>query len=178
MPNVSALHDFKTNNGDDVIDLSMERPVLLIFLRHFGCIFCREALKDVSERIDAWTASGSEVVLVHMSDNKTAEAYFKEYEIPEVSHISDPSTELYAQFGLAKGTPSQLFGLKTVIRGFEVSKERQLPIYQRKIGDGFQMPGIFLINNGQAVYRFIHKTISDRPDYDHILELNLQLKKT
>ncbi len=32
-------------------------------------------------------------------------------------------------------------------------------------GDGFQMPGVFLIKDGEVIKSFIHKTAADRPDY-------------
>jgi hypothetical protein len=32
-------------------------------------------------------------------------------------------------------------------------------------GDGFQMPGAFLIRDGKVIREFRHKTVSDRVEY-------------
>jgi len=40
----------------------------------------------------------------------------------------------------------------------------------RFIGDGFQMPGIFMIKNGQTVDRFVHLSAADIPNYDQMIE--------
>lgn len=34
--NTAVLNSFRTQNGTTISELSKERPVLLIFLRHFG----------------------------------------------------------------------------------------------------------------------------------------------
>ena len=39
-----------------------------------------------------------------------------------------------------------------------------------QIGDSFQMPGIFVLKEGKIVHSYIHKTISDKPDYDTMIE--------
>ena len=44
---VFALDQIKTNTGQDLLSMTKEKPVLLIFLRHFGCVFCQQALKDI-----------------------------------------------------------------------------------------------------------------------------------
>ena len=103
------------------------------------------------------------------ADNETAEKYFIKYGIPNIEHISNPSCDLYASFGLTKGTSSQLFGLKNWIRGFEVTIIKGTPLGLKQVGDGLQMPGIFLLSKGIIKNSFIHSSVSDRPDYDSII---------
>lgn len=159
-----------TQHGNSVLELSNNSPVLLTFLRHFGCIFCREALHDLADRKDKLMNANVKLVMVHMSDNEIADQYFKDYNLPGISHISDPNCELYSAFGLIKGGPSQLLGLKNFIRGFELTiKSRSKPAL-RFIGDGFQMPGVFVINKGNMVDRFVHLSAADRPNYDQMIE--------
>lgn len=158
-----------TQNGNSVYELSNDSPVLLTFLRHFGCVFCREALHDLADRKDKLLNANIKLVMVHMSDNKVADQYFNDYNLPGISHISDPNCDLYASFGLVKGGPSQLLGLKNFIRGFELTiKARSMPSL-RFIGDGFQMPGVFMINKGNMVDRFVHLSAADRPNYDEMI---------
>jgi peroxiredoxin len=167
MNDLSAF-DMKTNIGVTVYDLSKEKPVLLVFLRHFGCIFCREAMKDIASKREMIKSKGIRIVLVHMSEDEVAEEYFKNYKLSGIPHVSDPECKHYASFGLVKGSFSQLFGLKNFLRGIEVTA-KGTPLSLKQIGDGFQMPGIFMIRNGQVVDSYIHKTAADRPDYDSII---------
>lgn len=169
MQNIQSIETTQTNKSRTLEEASFERPVLLVFLRHFGCVFCREAMKDISKKNNEWEEKNINVILVHMSDDKTAEEYFQKYGMPEIEHISNPSCSLYASFGLTKGTASQLFGLKNWIRGFEVTVIKGTPLGLRQIGDGFQMPGVFLISNGNIMDSYIHASASDRPDYDDLI---------
>lgn len=169
MVKTEYLDSIFTNNGDSLLALSSESPVLLVFLRHFGCVFCREALHDLSERKDILIKSGIKLVLVHMSEYQLAESYFEKYGIPGVSHISDSNCNLYKHFGLAKGGAMQLLGLKNMIRGFEVASKSSIYPKMGFIGDGFQMPGIFVLNKGAITDRFVHISAADRPDYDAMI---------
>jgi peroxiredoxin len=163
-----VLDQMITNRGRSVLSVSNEKPVLLVFLRHFGCTFCKEAVSDLSCKQDAYLDSGVILILVHMSPPEDAEIFFKGYGFVDVEHVSDPSCRFYAGFGLVKGNFSQLFGLRVMMRGFENTMVKGHSI-GRFIGDGFQMPGVFLIQNGNVREKFVHKYASDRPNYDQIV---------
>ena len=49
---------------------------MLVFLRHFGCTFCRETLADVARHRDAIAATGAQVAFVHMSRPAEADRWF------------------------------------------------------------------------------------------------------
>ena len=165
-----ALDKIYTLKGNSLYELSNESPVLLIFLRHFGCIFCREALNDISKKREEFKQRGVEIVFVHMSDDRTASQYFNQYGLEGVDSISDPDCIYYEQFGLLKGNFRQLYGLKVWMRGFETTILEGNKFSLRQIGDGFQMPGVFLIQNGRIIESFVHKSAADRPDYAKIIE--------
>lgn len=170
MVNSDKLKLVKTTDGDDLYTLSKHQPVLLVFLRHFGCIFCREALHDLGEMRKNIENKGVKLVLVCMSEPDLADSYFEKYGLEDVTYISDPKKWSYASFGLARGGASELLGLKNFIRGFELlGKNVARPAF-RFIGDGFQMPGVFVLNKGEVVDRFIHVSAADRPDYMAMIE--------
>lgn len=162
--NKSILGQMVTNEGVNLYDLSGAKPVLLVFLRHFGCTFCREALADIAEEREKIESSGSELVFVHMTENEIAERYFNRYCLEGVQHISDPGCIYYSEFGLVKGNFTQLFGLQSWIRGFSAGVVAGHGI-GTQLGDGFQMPGAFVIQDGRIINSFIHKLASDRVDY-------------
>jgi len=159
----------QTNKGDSVQQLSMHQPVMVIFLRHFGCTFCREALAELSQKRTAIERKGLKIVFVHMADNETANRYFNRYNLPKVEHISDPECEYYAALGLVKGNFKQLLGLTGWIRGFTAGIVEGHGI-GKQMGDGFQMPGVFIVQGGKIREHYIHKLSSDKPNYEELAE--------
>lgn len=157
-----------TDEGSSLLEMSVQKPVLLVFLRNFGCIFCREALVHIAENAEDWRAKDIDIVLVHLSDPNTAKKYFSEYGIKNLESVSDPYATWYARFGLLKGKVSQLIGLQTLIRGYEIARSKKIYL-RRAVGDGLQMPGMFLLRHGEIADSFIHKKVADVPDYDRLI---------
>lgn len=168
--NKNLLDAMITNYGDSIYRLSLRQPILLIFLRHFGCTFCREALADVARQKEQIEQSGTKIVFVHMTENEIAERYFHRYELLNATHISDPACNFYKSFGLVKGNFTQLFGLKSWLRGFSAGIVEGHGIGTVALGDGFQMPGVFTIEQGEVRSSFVHKLASDRPDYEALIK--------
>ncbi len=167
--NYNFLETLITDKGEKIGTVSKNQAVFMTFLRHFGCTFCREALAELSTKREEIERSGMKMVFVHMAENEEAESYFNRYNLEGVDHISDPECHLYEQFGLIKGSFRQLLGLKSWIRGFEAGVLKGHGI-GKLVGDGFQMPGVFLIQNGKIVEHFIHKSSSDRPNYEKLMD--------
>ena len=165
-PTTRPLTEMQTNTGTTVAALSVTRPVMVVFLRHFGCTFCREALADIAQRRAAIEGGGTRLVFVHMSPADVAERYFRRYDLPGAVHVSDPECRFYRAFGLLKGNFRQLFGLQSWIRGFQAGVVDGHGVGTQQLGDGFQMPGIFVVQGGEIRESFIHKLASDRPDYE------------
>ncbi len=162
--NNDILADMISNKGISLRDLSIGQPILLVFLRHFGCTFCREALADIAKQRYSIEATGTKIVLVHMSKKQLAERYFNRYSLDNIDHISNEDCSLYKSFGLTKGNVNQLFGLKNWIRGFDAGLVKGYFV-GKQMGDGFQMPGVFVIQDGEIKEFFIHRSAADRPHY-------------
>jgi len=170
-PDLEILEETITNTGNSLAELSKKCSIMLIFLRHFGCVFCKTAMIDIAKKRNELENRGVKTVFVHMSDTATANKYFKQFNLKDVSFVNDPNKQLYRAFGLVRGTFTQLFGLQTWIKGYSVMKENNLKQESGKnLGDSFQMPGVFLINEGKIIESFIHKKASDRPDYFKLAE--------
>ncbi len=163
-----SLKEIITLQGNDLATLSSHSSVFLIFLRHFGCVFCKEALRDLGLRNKQFKEENIRLVFVHMAPPEDADKYFTQFNVVNYDNISDPKSELYKKFGLKRGNFTQLYGLKTWIRGYKLHKEGmafELPT----IGDSLQLPGIFVICNGEIKDSYIHKIIADKPDYDMLI---------
>ncbi|MEO0469413.1 MAG: peroxiredoxin-like family protein [Bacteroidota bacterium] len=158
------LAKWRTQSGKDLQSLSMQQPTMVVFLRHFGCTFCREALADLAEERTAIEAQGTNIVAVHMSLPERADAFFAKYDLTDLERISDPSQALYQHFSLQRGKLGQLFGWKSWARGF-VAGILNGHLVGKEEGDGFQMPGVFLLEKGKITRAFLHESAADRPDY-------------
>ncbi|GIU73065.1 MAG: hypothetical protein KatS3mg004_0152 [Bryobacteraceae bacterium] len=158
-----ALHR-KTNMGLTLDELSRLSPVLLVFLRHMGCTFCREALSDLAARRKDIEREGARLVLVHMSEEEDAAPFFARYGLQDVQRISDPQRTLYRAFGLPRGRLGDVLGPKVWWRGFLAGVLGGHGV-GRLMGDGFQMPGVFLLFHGEIVRSYRHQSAADRPDY-------------
>ncbi|MBV6483472.1 MAG: hypothetical protein DIKNOCCD_03253 [bacterium] len=164
-----AIRNTITNTGLSIEALSQEAPVLLIFLRHLGCTFCRETLSDIREKRDYLTRKKIQPVFVHLSPEEKAAPIFEKYSLGDVPRISDPGKALYHAFGLQRGRILQLLGPRVWWRGFVVAILNRHG-FGRLMGDGLQMPGVFLIYKGKVLKDFRHRTTGDRPDYEGMAE--------
>jgi peroxiredoxin len=153
----------KTQYDISLLEMSQLSPVLIVFLRHLGCAFCREALSDLSKQRKRMEKDGVRVALVHMATENQAAEFLAKYGLEDIPRVSDPTQSVYRAFGLERGKVLQLFGLKTWKRGVEtyLHGHRQGLI----VGDSFQMPGVFLIFHGEVLRAYRHQSPADRPNY-------------
>ncbi len=154
----------RTSAGPSILELSQLSPILLVFLRHTGCTFCREALSDLAEKRREIESTGARIVLVHMSPEDRARKFLERYELADLPRVSDPGRALYRAFGLGRGGFWSLFGPKVWVRGFKAGVIDGHGI-GALAGDGFQMPGVFLVYHGEILTAYRHLTAADRPDY-------------
>lgn len=148
--------------GSTLTELSRRQSVLVVFLRHSGCTFCREALSDIAEQRKSIESQGATIALVHMGQSEPGELLDK-YHLNDLHCFRDPNCVLYDAFGLQMGGFRALFGMKVWWRGFWawMSGHGIGPL----AGNGFRMPGVFLIHRGNILRSFKHLTAADRPDY-------------
>ena len=165
-----ALENARAESGRTMMDFMAEGPVLLVFLRHAGCTFCREALADIADCRSAIEADGTRIMLVHMGDQTQIEAVVKRYGVQDLDRIADPGKHLYQAFGLRQGNWWQLLGPKTWFRGLTAGWLRGHGV-GRPAADSTQMPGVFLIDKGAVVSRYRHTSAADRPSYIEVCEL-------
>lgn len=159
-----VLASARTQDGESLLALSLERPLLVVFLRHFGCTFCRQTLADLEQQREAVEACGARLVLVHMGSEAGARPFLGRFRLDDVDAVSDPEQELYRAFGLGRGSALQLFGPKVLWRGVRAGMGEGHGV-ARPEQDSFQMPGAFVLRGGVVVRAFVHESASDRPDY-------------
>src|SRR5258707_14244654 len=85
----------RTESGASLLALAEASPVLLVFLRHFGCAFCRQAISDVAGLKGELDARGVRPVFVHLGTPERAKPFFEYYGIGDVERVSDPEAKVY-----------------------------------------------------------------------------------
>lgn len=154
----------RSQHGVSLGEMSKQGAVLVIFLRHFGCTFCREALADLAEQREAIEAQGVGIALVHMADEEEAARLFGSYGLGDLPRVADTNQAVYRAFGLPKGTVGSLFGPKVWWRGFRAGLMEGHGLGAPR-QDPFQMPGVFLVFHGEVIRTYRHQSAADRPDY-------------
>ena len=163
----AALSKLCDSHGKTLKSLSDERPTLIVLLRHSGCTFCRQALSDLSKRQGEIEKAKINLAVIGMSPTtEQLRSLGMIYGLTAVAWFADSDRVLYRALDLRRGTFLQLFGPRVwlagafaALRGFRIGKLE---------GDGFQMPGAFLIHHGQIVHAYRHSSASDRPDYTQL----------
>jgi hypothetical protein len=163
---VTAFADVRAESGRTLLELVDAGPVLLVFLRHFGCSFCRQAIDDVSKIQSTLTDRGVRPVFVHLGTPERAKPYFDYYGLSGVECISNPDGSFYRSpiFELGRMSLARIIFQPAVWKGW-----LQNAMLKHGIGmireDASQMPGVFFLRERAIVRSFRHRTIADRPDY-------------
>lgn len=161
----SALGTLRSDEGRTLAELSQERPVFAVLLRHAGCTFHREALADLKSAEPEIAALGAQLAVVHMGNGENSiEASKPGYDLSGTPHVADPQRLLYRELGLPRGTLSQLFGLSEFTRGASACLLQGHGVGTLK-GDGFQLGGLALIQGGRVAWTRTLDSASERPDY-------------
>lgn len=154
----------RTSVGVSLDELSRLSPILLVFLRPAGCMFCREALSDLAGKRKEIEANGTRLVVIHMGTEEQGNRLFARYGLEHTTRIDDPRRTLYRAFGLPRGTIGMFLSPWLWVRCFQAAVlDRNL--MGRFTGDFLQMPGVFLLYYGQLVRCHRHQSPADRPDY-------------
>jgi peroxiredoxin len=161
-----TLAGIRTESGASLLALAEASPVLLVFLRHFGCSFCRQAISDVADLKGELDKRGVRPVFVHLGTPERAKPFFDYYGIGDVERVSDPEALIYQDpvFALPRMHPALTLLQPSVWVGWLKGA-----FFKHGIGaikeDGHQMQGIFFLKGAKIVRQFRYKTIADEPDY-------------
>ena len=122
-----ALHAMRTADGDTLASLAARGPLLLVFLRHFGCPLCQEMVADVAARRTAMADSGTTVVFVHMHPEPQAAAFFARYGVSDLQRVSDPNRTLYRAFGVPRARPTSWLSLGSLRHYLSAMRRGHMP---------------------------------------------------
>lgn len=162
-----ALLATRTAAGDTLASLSARGPLLLVFLRHFGCPLCQEMVADVAARRAAMADSGTTVVFVHMHPEPQAAAFFARYGVSDLQRLSDPACTLYRAFGMPRARPTSWLSLGSLRHYLSAMRRGHMP--KLVGGDVAQMSGVVRIVDGHIDRDLRNTGFAARPDFDDLL---------
>ena len=164
-PDQSLLE--RTATGDTLASLAARGPLLLVFLRHFGCPLCQEMVADVAARRTAMAAGETTVVFVHMHPEPQAATFFARYGVSDLQRVSDPGCTLYRAFGVPKARPTSWLSLGSLRHYLSAMRNGHLP--KLVGGDVGQMSAVVRIVDGRIDRDLRHQGFDARPDFDDLL---------
>lgn len=137
-----------------------KEKLLLVFLRHFGCVFCMEHVAALRSLKDF------NIVFVTLGTVEQTEAFQQKMKSPH-RFISDPEKKLHALFDVRRGGMAQVFNPHTVVRsiaaifrGYMIGMPQQDPM---------QLPGVFLIEtDGTVSWEQRARDAADNPSTNEI----------
>lgn len=147
--------------------LGESKKLLVVFLRHLGCTYCRKTLKTFSEYFNSNRPVVFSPLFIHMSTKDDGSKILSKYNLDGKAHISDVDKELYDLFSIKQGSVLQLFGPSVLTSG--VKDVFKYGLGKLK-GDGFQMPALFVVDENGIQKSYRYKTIADEVDFKNFLE--------
>ena len=145
------------NLGDQIGD----GLCLLVFLRHFGCIFCREMVGDIRAAVDADPDYPS--VLFFFQGSPTEGRAFLRRDFPQARAVSDPDLALYEAFGVRRASLLEGIGPSVLrSRGRAAAKGH---VNGPRTGDIWRMPGVFAVEGDRILWAHTPAHAADHPDF-------------
>jgi peroxiredoxin len=147
-------------------DAWCDHPAVVVWLRHFGCVFCREHVAEVrAARPDIEALHGG-IVFVGNGTPRAA-AWFQKRFAPDSTVLTDPDLVSYKAIGARSGVMSTLgpqawgAGLRAFRSGARQTTTK---------GHALQQGGVLVVATGDKVlYRHVSGTAGDHAPLDRVL---------
>jgi hypothetical protein len=139
--------------GDDVS--------LLVFLRHFGCLFCREMISDLRSAAEA-DPDYPRILFFFQGTATEGRAFLRRY-WPEARAVADPTLEFYDLFGIRQASLVEALGPRVLAsRGRARAKGHESGA---RSGDIWRMPGLFAARGEKLLWQHTPRHAADHPDF-------------
>jgi hypothetical protein len=144
---------------------------LLVFLRHFGCPFCKETLaglRDAAQRDEGYPP----VLFFYQGSPIEGRVFLRRY-WPETRAVADPEAVFYDGMGVGRGGFLQMFhpGVLPVLWRARAQGFLEGPA-ERGVGDELRMPGMFLVRGAEIAWAYRARHQADHPPFARIPELS------
>lgn len=136
-----------------------KQPLLLLFVRHFACLFCREEVKDLKPHFDEIRQAGTAIAIIGNGSTHFANAFRTELAL-DVPIYTDETRAAYAAASLTRSVGSMLHPGAGValFRAWFKGSAPSLAVQ----GDAQQQGGTFVIRPpGEIVFHYRNRWSGD-----------------
>lgn len=143
-----------------------QRPVVLVLLRHFGCLFCKEQAAEMSAVGDEIERLGAGLAFIGSGSAQYAR-WFQEDYAPRWPVYSDAALVTYRALEARRGLRSSMnlrtiwLSLRALLRGFRQGRTQ---------GDQFQQGAVAVVTPDEAMpYLHLSEVAGDHPRPTEVL---------
>lgn len=167
---VERLQDLEVLDGNGagvrLGALWAERPVVLVLIRHFGCLFCKEQVAELGKVTGRIHDAGAEIVVVGNGGPQHVQWFIEDFGL-QTPVYTDPSEEAYRVVGAKRGILTSVHpgAIKAALsarrKGFKQTKT---------MGDAWQQGGVFIVMpDGSMPFRYVSDYAGDHPEPERIV---------
>lgn len=143
----------QTGERVPLIEYYETKPFALVFLRHLGCIFCREQVA----LLRGYPAVN--VAFACLANPEEAFTFKTSMDSPQ-DYFCEPEGDLYRDFGLGNGNVVQLAGPRVILRGAQATLRGG--VNRRPTANPRMLGGAFVIaTSGDVVWSHPAKDAAD-----------------
>jgi peroxiredoxin len=143
-------------------------PLVVAFMRHFGCPFCREHLILLGEAHDDIRAAGGEVVAVFQYSAELTDNFCQSRGVP-FDCFGDPGRSSYRAAGLGRGPRKEYLGINVFRQRRRARSVGARPGIPK--GDVAQRPGTFVVDaNGLTAFAHYNLDSTDNPPTSAVID--------
>lgn len=147
-----------------------------VFLRHVGCIFCREQVKELRDNAEALERAGLAVVVITPDRPSRARTFVEEHDIPFPT-LTDPERNAYRAYGLMDGSFGQLLNPRIIARGIEATLKGNF--IGRPTSSPRQLPGTAIVDRTGRLRHLHHaRDSSDHLASGQLIDLVREIRET
>lgn len=175
----SVLEDVVLNDSEGhpvrLGDLWKERPAVLVFLRHFGCVFCRQLAADFFSHRHQFEEADVELAAIGFGTPEEAREFLSRQNV-DLRLLVDPDRKVYELAGAKVATLNEVIGPRQIWRGLVATitsrlKQGSIVVHQGRIlGHAAQLGGVLLIApDGSVRYAYLSEESGDNPPAREVL---------
>ena len=142
--------------------------LIVAFMRHFGCAFCREHLIHLGSRYEEIQASGGDVVAIFQYRAESTRNFCRLREVP-FQCLGDPTRDGYSRVELGIGARKEYFRAKFLGGWLKAARSGALPgsPFGGEVG---QRPGTFVVApDGRIVYAHYNSDATDNAPVEELV---------
>lgn len=137
-----------------------ERPIVLVLVRHFGCLFCKQQVAELAKETERIHQVGAELVVLGNGGPEHVRWFREDFGVT-TPVFTDTTAEAYRMVGAKRGfftgaNPRTFVAtLRAFRKGYRQTGTR---------GDRYQQGGVFVIlPDGSMPYRYLSRYAGDHP---------------